>query len=61
VRRDGCEAVQKIMNKCLLELFEKKDLSRVREYLNKQWSKILNGRVNYKDFTIAKEVYDLNI
>jgi DNA polymerase zeta len=56
VRRDGCDAVVKIMTKCLAEIFETKNLSNVKRYLEKQWSKILNGHINYKDFIIAKEV-----
>lgn len=56
VRRDGCDAIVKIMSKCIYELFETRNLSNVKRYLEKQWSKILNGHVNIKDFCIAKEV-----
>ena len=56
VRRDGCDAVVKIMKKSLNILFEKKDLSVLKEYLHKQWAKIIHGHVNFKDFCIAKEV-----
>lgn len=56
VRRDGCEAVVKIMKKCLTIIFETKNLSKMKDYLNKQWAKILHGHVNFKDFCIAKEV-----
>lgn len=33
VRRDQCDAVVKIMTKCLYELFETKNLSNVKKYL----------------------------
>lgn len=56
VRRDGCDAIVKIMSKCIYELFESRNLSNVKRYLEKQWSKILNGHINIKDFCIAKEV-----
>ena len=44
------------MHKCMKELFENKDLSKIKEYLQKKWAKILNGHVNFRDFSIAKEV-----
>ncbi|KAL4478783.1 hypothetical protein ABPG73_001998 [Tetrahymena malaccensis] len=56
VRRDGCDAVVKLMKKSLNILFETKNLSKLKNYLNKQWAKILHGHVNFKDFCIAKEV-----
>jgi DNA polymerase zeta len=56
VRRDGCEAVRDIMMKSLEIIFETKDLSQLKEYLQKTWSKIMHGHVNFKDFCIAKEV-----
>lgn len=56
VRRDGCPAVVKIMERMLRTLFETRDLSVVRSYLQRQWAKILAGRVSLEDFVFAKEV-----
>lgn len=56
IRRDTVEAVAKIMDKCLRVLFETRDLSNVKEYLCKQWGKIINGDIEFKDFIFAKEV-----
>lgn len=54
VRRDGCPAVGKMLEKSLCLLFTSKDLSLVKRYLCDQWAKILAGRVNVRDFIIAK-------
>ncbi len=54
VRRDSCPAVAALMEKSLQILFESKDLSRVKEYLTRQFGKILNHRVSVKDFIFAK-------
>ena len=35
IRRDGCDAVVKIMTKCLFELFTTKNLSNIKRYLQK--------------------------
>jgi DNA polymerase zeta len=56
VRRDACPAVAKIMEKTLRLLFASGDLSTVRIYLEKQWTRILSGRVSISDFIFAKEV-----
>ncbi|KAI9095522.1 hypothetical protein DFS34DRAFT_662310 [Phlyctochytrium arcticum] len=56
VRRDGCAAVAKTMEQCLKILFRTQDLSEVKRYLHRQWSKILSGRVSIQDFIISKEV-----
>ena len=56
VRRDTCEAVAKMMEKSLRLFFEHQNLSEVKAYLQRQWSRILSGRVSLKDFIFAKEV-----
>jgi DNA polymerase zeta len=56
VRRDTCEAVAKIMEKSLRLFFEHQDISEVKAYLQRQWSRIFSGRVSLKDFIFAKEV-----
>ncbi|KAL1457720.1 hypothetical protein WDU94_007916 [Cyamophila willieti] len=55
VRRDGCPAVSKILKKSLCLLFETKDLSVVKHYVEKQFSKIISGRISVQDMTFAKE------
>jgi DNA polymerase elongation subunit (family B) len=56
VRRDSCPVVQKMMEKVIRLVFENRDLSIVKSYCTKQWQKILEERVNIKDFIFAKEV-----
>ncbi|KAL7790723.1 hypothetical protein V8C37DRAFT_383740 [Trichoderma ceciliae] len=56
VRRDGTPAEQKIEEKALRLLFETADLSQVKEYFQKQCSKVMRGKVSIQDFCFAKEV-----
>jgi DNA polymerase zeta len=67
VRRDGCPAVAKIMEQSLKFvyklimlkyriLFRTSDVSQVKTYVERQWTKIMLGRVNIQDFIFAKEV-----
>ncbi|PGH08313.1 hypothetical protein AJ79_06000 [Helicocarpus griseus UAMH5409] len=56
VRRDGTPAEQKIEEKALKILFETADLSRVKNYFQKQCAKIMQGKVSIQDFCFAKEV-----
>ncbi|XP_066138537.1 DNA polymerase zeta catalytic subunit isoform X3 [Euwallacea fornicatus] len=55
VRRDGCPAVSKMLQKCLKLLFETKDVSIIKNYVLKQFSKIQAGRASIQDLTFAKE------
>ncbi|KAI8926310.1 hypothetical protein BC831DRAFT_435443 [Entophlyctis helioformis] len=56
VRRDGCPAVAKMMEQSLKILFRTQDLSQVKDYLTRQWTKILTGHISLEDFIIAKGV-----
>lgn len=56
VRRDGCPAVSKLLEHSLRILFESKDLSNVKAYLQQQFTKILTNRISLSDFIFAKEV-----
>ncbi|KAJ3371311.1 DNA polymerase zeta, partial [Kappamyces sp. JEL0680] len=56
VRRDGCPAVAKCMETSLKILFRTKDLSLVKEYLYRQWSRIIANQASVQDFIISKEV-----
>ncbi|XP_072748534.1 DNA polymerase zeta catalytic subunit [Anoplolepis gracilipes] len=55
VRRDGCPAVSKILEKALKILFETKDISLVKLYVIKQFDKIFQRRISIQDLTFAKE------
>nr|XP_012234018.1 PREDICTED: DNA polymerase zeta catalytic subunit [Linepithema humile] len=55
VRRDGCPAVSKILEKALKILFDTKDVSLVKLYITKQFDKIFRRRVSIQDLTFAKE------
>ncbi|KAF5178796.1 Dna polymerase zeta catalytic subunit [Thalictrum thalictroides] len=56
VRRDSCGAVAKTLEKSLKLFFEHHDISKVQVYLQRQWTRILSGRVSLQDFVFAKEV-----
>lgn len=56
IRRDGIPAQQKIEEAVLKILFRTADLSLVKEYFQRQCSKILTNRVSVQDFCFAKEV-----
>lgn len=44
-----------MLEKCLRILFETKDVSLVKKYVIKQFTKILTGRASIQDLTFAKE------
>lgn len=44
-----------MLEKCLKLLFDNRDVSEVRNYVLKQFNKILTGRVSIQDLTFAKE------
>ncbi|XP_058083823.1 DNA polymerase zeta catalytic subunit isoform X2 [Magnolia sinica] len=56
VRRDTCAAVAKTLEQSLRILFEHQDVTLVKEYLHRQWTRILCGKVSLQDFVFAKEV-----
>jgi len=56
VRRDGTPAEQKIEEKALKILFRSADLSQVKDYFQRQCTKIMRGKVSIQDFCFAKEV-----
>ncbi|XP_043513562.1 DNA polymerase zeta catalytic subunit [Frieseomelitta varia] len=60
VRRDGCPAVTKILEKTLKILFDTKDLSLVKLYVTRQFDKILRKKISIQDLTFAKEFRGLN-
>ncbi|CAA6669075.1 unnamed protein product [Spirodela intermedia] len=56
VRRDTCPAVAKTFERSLRLFFDRRDITQVRLYLQRQWARILSGRVSLQDFIFAKEV-----
>ncbi|KAK0600215.1 hypothetical protein LWI29_012749 [Acer saccharum] len=56
VRRDSCGAVSKMLEKSLKLFFEHQDIYEVKAYLQRQWTRILSGRISLQDFIFAKEV-----
>ncbi|XP_041662079.1 DNA polymerase zeta catalytic subunit isoform X2 [Cheilinus undulatus] len=55
VRRDGCPAVSKILERSIKLLFETRDISQVKQYVQRQCVKVLDGRASMQDLTFAKE------
>ncbi|TRY62525.1 hypothetical protein TCAL_16616 [Tigriopus californicus] len=55
VRRDGCPAVVKILEKSLRILFETKDVSKVKLFVQRQFQKIMRNKASLQDLTFAKE------
>ncbi|TRM66323.1 hypothetical protein BD626DRAFT_613855 [Schizophyllum amplum] len=56
VRRDGVLAQQKMTETCLKILFRTQDLSEVKEYCLRSWTKLMENRASVQDFVFAKEV-----
>ena len=55
VRRDGIPATVKMLEKSIRILFETKDLSEVKQYVQNQFRKLQAGSVCIRDLTFAKE------
>lgn len=55
IRRDGCPSSAKILEKSLKILFDTHDVSKVKEYVCRQFTKILEGKSSIQDLIIAKE------
>ena len=56
VRRDSCGLVAKTMERSLRLLFATHNLDVVRKYLERQWTKVLSGRMSVADAVFAREV-----
>ncbi|KAG5178004.1 DNA polymerase zeta [Tribonema minus] len=56
VRRDQCPFVNKMQEKCIRVLFTTRDLSAVKAYCIRQWTRALAGRAGIQDFIFQKEV-----
>ncbi|XP_055836926.1 DNA polymerase zeta catalytic subunit [Episyrphus balteatus] len=55
VRRDGCPAAVKMLEKTLKILFDTADVSEVKKYICRQFTKLLSGKANIQDLLFAKE------
>ncbi|XP_071479193.1 DNA polymerase zeta catalytic subunit-like [Diadema antillarum] len=55
VRRDSCPAVAKMLERSLKILFETKDVSKVKRYVQQQFQKLSEGRIGLQDLMFAKE------
>ncbi|XP_060046584.1 DNA polymerase zeta catalytic subunit isoform X2 [Erinaceus europaeus] len=55
VRRDSCPAVTKILERSLKLLFETRDISLIKQYVQRQCMKLLEGKASIQDFIFAKE------
>ncbi|XP_067273494.1 DNA polymerase zeta catalytic subunit isoform X2 [Pseudorasbora parva] len=55
VRRDGCPAVAKILERSLKLLFESRDISQVKQYVQQQCVKVLEAKASMQDLIFAKE------
>ncbi|XP_059212566.1 DNA polymerase zeta catalytic subunit [Centropristis striata] len=55
VRRDGCPAVSKVLERSIKLLFETRDISQVKQFVQHQCLKVLDGRASMQDLTFAKE------
>ncbi|XP_067841160.1 DNA polymerase zeta catalytic subunit isoform X2 [Heptranchias perlo] len=55
VRRDSCPAVSKILERSIKLLFETRDISQIKQYVQRQCSKTLEGKASMQDLTFAKE------
>ncbi|KAK3097907.1 hypothetical protein FSP39_014334 [Pinctada imbricata] len=55
VRRDSCSAVSKILERTIKILFTSRDVSQVKEYILKQCTKLMQGKVSMQDCIFAKE------
>lgn len=56
VRRDSCPLVQKTMEKCIRMLFETKNVSLVKTYVQRLCQRLHQDRVPHADYIFRKEV-----
>lgn len=60
VRRDSCPAAAKILERSLKLLFETRDISLIKQYVQRQCLKLLEGKASIQDFIFAKEYRGLH-
>ncbi|CAG9795310.1 unnamed protein product [Diatraea saccharalis] len=57
VRRDGCPVAVKLLQRCLCELFETGDLSRVKRIVEGTLCDLISGRVSALDLMFTREYH----
>ncbi|XP_060094185.1 DNA polymerase zeta catalytic subunit [Heteronotia binoei] len=55
VRRDSCPAVSKILERSIKLLFETRDISQIKQFVQNQCMKLFEGKASMQDFIFAKE------
>ncbi|XP_053566840.1 DNA polymerase zeta catalytic subunit [Bombina bombina] len=55
VRRDACPAVGKILERSIKLLFETRDISQIKQYVQRQCLKLVEGKASMQDLIFAKE------
>ncbi|XP_065319869.1 DNA polymerase zeta catalytic subunit-like isoform X2 [Gordionus sp. m RMFG-2023] len=55
VRRDYCAAVPKVLEKVITDLFKTGNISQIRDYLQMEFCKIMEGKISLQDYIIARE------
>ncbi|KAM5164365.1 DNA polymerase zeta catalytic subunit [Mantella aurantiaca] len=55
VRRDACPAVGKVLERSIKLLFETRDISQIKQYVQRQCLKLLEGKASMQDLIFAKE------
>ncbi|KAM4771033.1 DNA polymerase zeta catalytic subunit [Rhinophrynus dorsalis] len=55
VRRDACPAVGKILERSIKLLFETRDISQIKQYVQRQCLKLLESKASMQDLIFAKE------
>ncbi|XP_075718396.1 DNA polymerase zeta catalytic subunit [Rhinoderma darwinii] len=55
VRRDACPAVGKMLERSIKLLFETRDISQIKQYVQRQCIKLLEGKASMQDLIFAKE------
>lgn len=53
VRKDQCPVTQKILRNALIIMFQERNLSKLKEYLLRQWALIHSGRLPVSDFILT--------
>lgn len=53
VRKDQCAATQKILRNALIVTFQERNLSKLKEYLLRQWALIHSGMLPVSDFILT--------
>lgn len=55
VRRDGCPLGVRYMDECIRLLFKYKDVSRIRQYMERTWSRMFANTIPLSEYIFAKE------